>query len=358
MSLLNKTPVLDAELSKLSGEQLKSLKSLMNGEGATSKKTISQLTSGDKIKRLDLELEDHKGLISGYMLDDSFIQVFLDRPEMQLYLINLSNKTSTVVNEPFTATDLRYIIEDKLVAAGEGDYVSEEEMEHYVSGAIEASQDIISQIVIQYDSDDNETKLIFPKGILPIEMYFRDFESESNLYFNYYEELVYNGDSKEFVGSLSFEEVSTGIYKIAVTFEGDLREDVLEELLYINSSNGSGFGINFYDILNPFTPETFFTRMTHSFAELDSTLRGIIDAAILDGGQSGVACTLHQWQAIKNLLDKSLYLYYSDTSLIKTLSNGINNYVFGSGMGQMVGRMMEINYDTSYSKLYILISEI
>ena len=76
--------------------------------------------------------------------------------------------------------------------------------------------------------------------------------------------------------------------------------------------------------------EISFVQNTHSLNELDEMLKDIVEDAIADNGQNGVACTQAQWNAIKVLLDKSLYLNYEGTSLMKT-AMGLNTYHFGFG---------------------------
>lgn len=95
-----------------------------------------------------------------------------------------------------------------------------------------------------------------------------------------------------------------------------------------------------------------FTQLTHSFNELDPTLKQIVDDAITDGATDGVACSEAQWSAIKSLLDKSLYLSYDGYSLIKTWFDGINYYTFGY-LGDVQGSSLEISYNDTDALLYI-----
>ena len=99
------------------------------------------------------------------------------------------------------------------------------------------------------------------------------------------------------------------------------------------------------------------TLLTHSFNELDATLKAIVESAIEDGGTSGVACTQAQWNAIKSLLDKSLYLNHEGWSMIKTLTNGIDEYMFGV-QGTSLGATIQIMYDSNDAELYVGFAEL
>ena len=97
-----------------------------------------------------------------------------------------------------------------------------------------------------------------------------------------------------------------------------------------------------------------FTKNTHSFAELDATLRGIINDAITDAWGSGVDCSQAQWNAIKALLDQSLYLNINGYSLIKNVTNGIGIYKFGSYSSEdNVGSKLDVFYDSTNHLLFV-----
>ena len=100
-----------------------------------------------------------------------------------------------------------------------------------------------------------------------------------------------------------------------------------------------------------------FSALTHSFNELDETLQGIIDSAISTG--EAQHCTQAQWNAIKELLDKSLYINYEGYSMIKSVSDGIGNYVFGGPANTAFAgyHSLEIRVDENYN-LYAFVSEI
>jgi len=89
--------------------------------------------------------------------------------------------------------------------------------------------------------------------------------------------------------------------------------------------------------------------LTHSFNELDPTLKQIVDDS-LDTGTS-VACTQTQWDNIKQLLDKSLYLNYDGYLMIKNVSE-INHYIFGC-YGGNYGFTIEMFYDLTNNTLEV-----
>lgn len=105
------------------------------------------------------------------------------------------------------------------------------------------------------------------------------------------------------------------------------------------------------------TTEDLFTAFTHSLAELDATLRGIVESSITDG--EAKPCTQAQWGAIKALLDKSLYFNYTGQSLIKSVSDGVENYVFsGSDLNNQHGASLYFYYNVPDSELTVQFTEI
>lgn len=98
-----------------------------------------------------------------------------------------------------------------------------------------------------------------------------------------------------------------------------------------------------------------FASLTHSFNELDPTIKQIVEDAIADADTNGVACTQAQWNEIKSLLDKSLYLQYGSYSLIKSYFNGIDKYVFGEYGGDDSGFKFSILWTENL--LYIVYEE-
>ena len=112
------------------------------------------------------------------------------------------------------------------------------------------------------------------------------------------------------------------------------------------------------------TNERQFTRLpidtdinTHSFNELDQVLQELIQDAIQDNGSSGVACTQAQWNTIKALLDKSLYISYNGFSMIKASTNGIETYCFGLTDGNY-GASLSFNFIISSGLLFAVYFEI
>lgn len=104
------------------------------------------------------------------------------------------------------------------------------------------------------------------------------------------------------------------------------------------------------------TPEAIFQGLTHSFAELDETLKAIVKNA-LDNQGTPVSCSQAQWIEIKSLLDKSLYLKYNTYSLCKVLSDGMEFYIFGD-TGSEIGVRLQIQFITDDLKLTIYTNEI
>lgn len=95
--------------------------------------------------------------------------------------------------------------------------------------------------------------------------------------------------------------------------------------------------------------------LTHSFNELDPALKAIVDAAI--STREEVACTQSQWDAIKVLLDKSLYINFNGYSLIKSYFNGINEYHFGT-LAANHGEAVYLYFDTNRGMLTAEMDEV
>lgn len=124
------------------------------------------------------------------------------------------------------------------------------------------------------------------------------------------------------------------------------KEEVLNEI----ATNG-------VDKVNP----QALVGLTHSFAELDETLQTLVESAI-ESGDKGVACTEPQWNKIKELLDKSLYLANNGDVLIKTYTIGIYDYAFG-GVCTDAGAVNDgitliISYDNELHVLTIVKDEL
>ena len=101
-------------------------------------------------------------------------------------------------------------------------------------------------------------------------------------------------------------------------------------------------------------PSSFMTQLTHSLDELDPTIKQIIYDAITDDWADGVACSEAQWEVIKSLLDKSLYLNYNGYSMIKVCSTGNEAFAFGSSHSNLVySSSIELYYDTTTNLLYV-----
>ena len=97
-----------------------------------------------------------------------------------------------------------------------------------------------------------------------------------------------------------------------------------------------------------------FAQLTHSFNELDPTLKALCESAV----NNEVACTQEQWNVIKALLDKSLYFNYNGVNMIKSLFDGIENYSFGSMGGGDTGFKISFHFISDLSLLSIFYEEI
>lgn len=133
----------------------------------------------------------------------------------------------------------------------------------------------------------------------------------------------------------------------------------------ISSSYITSYELEFYDeqteeeVIYGTTgaPKLNFEALTHSFNELDPTLKQIVEDAIDDGDQDGVACSEAQWSVIKSLLEKSLYLNYGNWSMIKGTTDGFTTYTFGI-KSIAYGAQLSINYNVADKLLFALFEEL
>lgn len=100
-----------------------------------------------------------------------------------------------------------------------------------------------------------------------------------------------------------------------------------------------------------------FENLTHSFDDLDATLKALCESAIASG-DNGVSCTHEQWDKIKSLLDNSLYFYDNGYSMIKSYTDGISIYFFGSEISGEFAEGIRFLYDSNNLILYIKFYEI
>ena len=124
MSLLNKTPYLNSVLSNLDSEELAELSTLIDGSSSFVYRSLVDgnhlLSEDDKMKAMNLQVANNKPLISGWFLGEAFIQYFPNRPELQMWAINLNKMIAKPVDEPFTATDLRSLLNGGSGGGGTG----------------------------------------------------------------------------------------------------------------------------------------------------------------------------------------------------------------------------------------------
>lgn len=158
--------------------------------------------------------------------------------------------------------------------------------------------------------------------------------------------IMFSNDSSE-IFEVGFVDENSNYKYLTLTLSGiEIYNDITEEQV-IYSINGAS--------------KLNFSQLTHSFNELDPTLKALCKSAIL-AGSTGVACTQAQWNVIKSLLDKSLYFNYEGTSMIKTYSTGIGTYAFG-GVSLVEGQVdhgfsLYFYYNADDEVLQIIYSEL
>lgn len=169
-------------------------------------------------------------------------------------------------------------------------------------------------------------------------------------------------DRFEFIGDIPVPDDYSGL--VYTFYEDGLsitqyNEGTQESDLYL-TSNGitvsynevqAGISSDGTDKINP----QALVGLTHSFNELDPALKAIVDAAI--STREEVACTQSQWDAIKVLLDKSLYINFNGYSLIKSYFNGINEYHFGT-LAANHGEAVYLYFDTNRGMLTAEMDEV
>ena len=111
------------------------------------------------------------------------------------------------------------------------------------NSAIQADKDILSKITYEYDENDNETTITFPKGVFPLS--FANFSYDETLYFDTGSDLVLN-NLNEPKGSI------VGYDNFVIIIEGEVYSSENDSLLYLLGNNVS-FSINTYYLFNPIT---------------------------------------------------------------------------------------------------------
>lgn len=141
---------------------------------------------------------------------------------------------------------------------------------------------------------------------------------------------IFNSES----GMLEYVEVLPEDYTGILYCFGD---DMLDFEFFNDGIYTSSSSIGFGGISTPmlYAEEINFVQLTHSFNELDPTLKALCESAI--NAQTPVSCTQQQWNTIKKLLDKSLYFNYNGISMIKSIVDGIDMYSFGGCSGTNFG---------------------
>ena len=190
MSVIGKKPFVVKVLDSCSKAQLNTFHSLLNSIDSESPISVSldanssvALSNSNKgVSFVSFQLNVLWNLIVKGILvytdtecalfgqDDSFSNVVE-------YKINPSNLSFVQINENLTASELRQIVTDKLMEAGEGmvtDAELESTLSNYVtqtelSNAFVNSKDIVSKVRREYDSDHDLTVFAFPVGVMPIQ---------------------------------------------------------------------------------------------------------------------------------------------------------------------------------------------
>lgn len=111
--------------------------------------------------------------------------------------------------------------------------------------AIQADKDILSQITLEYNEDDNLTRISFPKGVVPLTFTINthDFYFKNRKLVNGNGEEVegYNADDIDFVNSL-----------FCIDILGDISEQVINSVTYIlcNGNDNLYYIENTYNLFN------------------------------------------------------------------------------------------------------------
>ena len=125
-----------------------------------------------------------------------------------------------------------------------------QEAKDIVDKAIKADKDIISQIKLV--QEQTHIRIVFPKGIVPLKMYFED-ENELSAdyyYFDYMRESIVYSDN-------NLTTVSISVLDDCIVLEAQFTNPVVTELLYINITNidtiPDTLNFNSYYWFNPVT---------------------------------------------------------------------------------------------------------
>lgn len=176
---------------------------------------------------------------------------------------------------------------------------------------------------------------------------------------------------KALIESLSGTSLKVGNYKMnteteKVEWVEELPEDFTGDLLWVGDDDSIGIEhyengditISSYMYAGELIVPTLkannidFSLLTHSFNELDPTLKALCESSITD--KEAKPCTQAQWDTIKSLVDKSLYFNYSGINMIKSSFDGISSYRFGNDYPQTQdGQVLTFYYNESDETLEV-----
>lgn len=109
---------------------------------------------------------------------------------------------------------------------------TEEQVTQIAKAAIQADKDIISQIKMEYDEEDNITKFYFPKEILILAI-------ELNTHILYFKDGIAVDYSGSTVEGYELDDIVTTGDNPYLAFVGDLSEQIINSLVYINYQNST-----------------------------------------------------------------------------------------------------------------------
>ena len=198
--------------------------------------------------------------------------------------------------------------------------------EQQVKDLIEADKDIINQIEIEYDEDNDLTTFVFPKGVIPVCLYFNEYADEEDLYFDYLNNKLYSfsRDLSEDT-SIDFNNNSLTLY-----ISGDLTNDKVNCLLYLNESgvgNGFlyGFEIAWQNVLKPQPNGTKLYNHSIKFANnVECIAVSTLSTPITD--YNDLSGFLGQCLSIKDLSNMSILLFDIDTDILVYASDPTSQF--------------------------------
>lgn len=307
MSVINKEPFIKKVLKTLTEQELKSLQNLIDGKGDRTylKRTMNpainegrvHITTSDRgVHLCNLQLEF--SLFNGYLIYNNFFCVliyFTDAQVLGMFNIDVAKTKLATVDEALSVVELRSALDDFLIEAGElGELVEIKEVENLpaegeedtiylsdsnivnptegpvnvpkplatdvgkvleatadgnyrlgptIEGAIQADKDIISQIEVEYD--DGYTYFTFPKGVMPLSITL----NTHRLFFKDGNDVV--GENGQTVEGYELDDKVLEDGYFVISFVGDVSEQVINGLTYIQFNGDARFIENTYNLFFP-----------------------------------------------------------------------------------------------------------